>query len=312
MAAAGKLIIYYGIPSGVNRLWQDDQAATFFTNWDLVVFGAGLELTSHTYHGATRNVIRSLRSQKPAVTVFGYVDLGVTTSNFSIAEIRGRIGRWQDLGANGILLDGAGYDFQVTRERLNTVVDDAHARGLPVCVNSWVVDNVLSPAHHPQFNPMGLPTRLGMGDYCLLESLLVNTRAYRDGYETLANLKARAETAIRYRKSLGIKVMGAGVVDFAAFSPARHGQFFRMVETAAMIFALDAYGVCAAQYSAAEPNHGVAHLFPYHSGFGDVYDLDVSLALDHNATELRRGTDMILHVDHDARAYWCHAAIAVT
>lgn len=310
MPAAGRLLIYYGIPSGVNRLWNDDQAAVFFTNWDLLVFGAGLELPSHVYHAATRDVIHSLRARKPSAIVFGYIDLGVATNNYTIAEIEARIDSWQNVGANGIFLDGAGYDFQVTRERLNMAVDYAHAARLPVCVNSWVLDDVLGPALHPRFNPLGLPTKLGMGDYCLLESLVINTRSYRDGYESLAHLKTRAESSILYRRSLGIKLIGAGVVDFAAFSRNRLVQYFQMVETAAMILALDAYGVCAYQYSAAEPNHGAAQRFPYNTEFSTLCDLEAGYVLDDSATELRRGSDMVLHIDHSAQAYWCRVAVA--
>ena len=71
--------------------------------------------------------------------VFGYVDLG-RTNWLSIPDLIDRIERWGAMGADGIVLDEAGYDFGVTRERQNAAVSAAHARGLRVCDRMTTTD----------------------------------------------------------------------------------------------------------------------------------------------------------------------------
>ena len=59
-----RLLIYYGIPEGVNGLWDQAKAATLFAEYDFIVFGEGLEKQAHSFHDSTSKVIAAIREPK--------------------------------------------------------------------------------------------------------------------------------------------------------------------------------------------------------------------------------------------------------
>ena len=183
------LAIYYGYPSLVNGASGNiERAVATFAEYDVVVFGDGLEFSDvdprrsprgagPDEHRRTRAIIERLRSRAPAMRVYGYIDLG-NSQQLSIADIQQRTRLWAAVGATGIFLDEAGYDFGVTRERQNTAIDAIHGLGLSAFVNAFNPDDVFSPSAVPLNsvgggNPTGLATRLGQQDVFLLESFQV-------------------------------------------------------------------------------------------------------------------------------------------
>ena len=153
------LLVYYGWPSCLNG--GSDPVADL-DRYGYVVLGAGLEDPTHPDHEPTRRIIG-----KTVAKVFGYVDIGVSTSNLSPRQVRQSMRRWKRMGAVGVLLDDFGYDFGVTRRRQNLAVRSAHRLGLSVIVNCWDPEDAMLGAH-----------LLGPDDFLLMESW-----PYVDGFE---------------------------------------------------------------------------------------------------------------------------------
>ena len=94
------------------------------------------------------------------------------------AEIKSKIDKWIAMGVHGIFLDEFGYDYKVTRERQNNMVDYCHNHNLFVFANSWSTEYCFSndnmtldwlPGFLP--NPNGLASHLGPEDYYVYEHM---------------------------------------------------------------------------------------------------------------------------------------------
>lgn len=302
-AQPSKLLIYYGIPQGVNGLWNDEAAGKFLSAYDYLVLGAGLEETSHTFHASTQQVISVIRSNNPRSVVFGYIDLGVSTNNYSMETMKNKLAAWKAMGANGIFLDDAGYDFQVSRSRLNEMLQAIHDAGLSAFVNAWSAKDVMGNEVHATYNPAGQPTLMGPKDYYLLESFFVNTTSYADngGYAVTAAWKKRGDEAVAYRKRLGVKMLAIDTADFSQLSEDKINTYFKMSETSAGIFSLDGYGLSASQYSADAANRDAVKQFPYMSNYFSYYDASAAYRVNTGMTQFERGT-FVLHTE--SGNYW--------
>jgi hypothetical protein len=179
-----RLAIYYGIPSLVNGVSGDvARASAVFAEYDVVVFGDGLEFddvvptrkpagAGPVEYSRTKAIVARLAASPRRTAVFGYVDLG-RSQQLSIEEIKTRVSRWKALGASGIFFDEAGADFGVDRARQNAAVDAAHAFGLRVVLNAFNPDDVFLTAN-------GVKPRLTAGDAYLLESFAVRNGLAED------------------------------------------------------------------------------------------------------------------------------------
>jgi hypothetical protein len=184
-ATPKRLAIFYGIPSLVNDAGGDAaRAAAVFADYDLVVFGDGLEFddvvrgrkpagAGAVEYRRTREIMARLAASARATAVFGYVDLG-RSQQLAIDDIAARVGRWKTMGAAGIFYDEAGSDFGVNRERQNAALEAAHRAGLRVVLNAFDPDDVFAP-REARGN-----TRLGPGDAYLLESFAVRNGVAED------------------------------------------------------------------------------------------------------------------------------------
>ncbi len=214
--APGSLLIYYGWPSGLNGTFAVATAAAEFARYDHVVLGDGLELATHPDHANTVAILALVHAAGPT-RVYGYIDLGVSTQDLSLAEIASRLDAWQATGADGVFLDDFGYDFLVTRERQNAAVAAAHARGLPVVANGWNPADLFADTVDPVSNPTGAPPQLGVGDFYLSESFQVMVGAYAPA----ADWFAKAALVEQYRAQLGFGVLAVTTNDAAnAYDPA--------------------------------------------------------------------------------------------
>jgi hypothetical protein len=249
-----RLAIYYGYPSLVNGTRGNlAQAVAHFSNYDLVVLGDGLEFDTaagghagRAEHEFTVELIRQLRVAHPQAAVFGYVDLG-RTQQLSSAEIVDRIGRWATMGAAGVFLDEAGYDFGVTRERQNLAVSSAHRQGLRVCMNAFQPLDVFGEAVVPLNgagggNPTGISPLISARDAVLLEAFAVKNGTA----ETLEGLTARVSAALEGRDRFGSQVFGiaTGADEIGRLELAQYGWWMSSV------FGLDAYGWAMPDYGA--------------------------------------------------------------
>lgn len=246
-----RLAIYYGYPSLVNGAAGALEAAAFqLSPFNVIVLGDGLEFDTvdgghagPVEHAFTVRLLERLSSSPRRPSVFGYIDLG-RTQQLSIDQVVDRIDRWAAMGVAGIFFDEAGFDFGVTRDRLNRAVDAAHGRGLAACVNAFRPEDVFGDQQVPVNaagggNPAGTRSVMGPRDAILLEPFAVGAGAA----ETPASLTRRMRAAIDGRQRFGTRVfaIAAGGED----GDAQYGWWL------AAAFGLDGYGWSAPGYGAA-------------------------------------------------------------
>jgi hypothetical protein len=279
-----QLAFYYGWPSLVNGAAGDIALATrTFLDYRLVVFGNGLDDPAHGDHERTRAIMANLRAG--GTRVYGYVDLcalgGPFCSNLSLPEIQARVDRWAAMGAAGIFLDQAGYDFAVSRERLNRTVSYIHARRLSAFVNPWDPDDVFSPAVHPTLNPTGATTRLGPADYCLHESFAVTLSTYQDP----AFLVAKSEKGLRWKRRYGTRMATVNTVaaDNPPFDPAQ----LAYVWWTTLLYGFDAMAWGETAFFSAETSTLPLRARPAPTGLGESV---LPLAVSHRGSVHRRAT----------------------
>jgi len=252
-ASPARLAIYYGYPSLVNGAGGDlARAVAVFSEYDLVVLGDGLEFdgagrgAGPEEHAFATRLIERLRGSPRHSEVYGYVDLG-GTQQLRLEEIEHRIDLWARMGAAGVLLDEAGFDFGVSRERQNRAISAAHARGLSACLNAFEPGDVFGSTPTPLNaagggNPTGAAPVVSARDAVLLESFAV-----RNGVAQSADaLWTRARTALEGRARFGARV-------FAVSTSADPGEDMTLAQygwwTAAAL-GLDAYGWGMPSFSA--------------------------------------------------------------
>ncbi len=200
------LLIYYSYPSSINATFSVAGAAAEFGQYDYVVLGDLLEKASHPDHANTAAILA-----QPALsntTVFGYINLGVSTENLSLTEIETRTDEWQATGATGIFFDLFGYDYDTPRARQNAAVDYAHSKGMPVIANAWIPADAFGTVVQP-LNPTGAPTSLNGGDFYLAESFQI----FLDSFDSEAHWRGKADALNTFQASLGFKVLSVTTSD---------------------------------------------------------------------------------------------------
>ena len=101
-----RIAFYYGWPSLVQSANGNLNAATStFSQFDLIVFGDGIASVSHGDHANTQTIIGSLNVI--GKLAYGYIDLGVTTQNLSVAQMQTTVNDWVAMGVKGIMWDDA-------------------------------------------------------------------------------------------------------------------------------------------------------------------------------------------------------------
>jgi hypothetical protein len=306
--SAPRLLIYYGIPRGVNGLWDDAAAAELFCEYDLVVFGVGLQDPAHEYHASTVEIIQRMRARKPAIRVFGYIDLSVTVSNIPVDTMRHQVRQWRAVGADSVFFDLAGYTFGADRARQNTMVEDAHGLDMGTMLNADVPEHVLGSVVDARFNPRGAAPRLGPDDFFLLESWVVSTTAFAStgGYRWLVDAQRLADTAISARRASGVKIAAVNSADYATVPEAMLRLYFRMAQAMAIAWNLDAYGFAPPGYSGVAPFVNVVQPFAYDPRYATYVGQGSPATVNAAVTEVSRAdVGLVVHIDVDEGVYWC-------
>lgn len=191
-----RLAVYYGWPSLVNGAAGNLTAATnTFNQFDIIVFGDGIEHPTHGDHANTQTIMAALKAN--GKKVFGYVDLGVSTQNLSIATMKTYVDEWKSIGAYGIFLDDYGFDYGVTRARQNAMLSYIHSVGLKAFMNAWNIDDALGNLDESGANN---PPNTVPGDYYLAESWLISGNAY----QSVSAWSAKADKALNYYRTKGV------------------------------------------------------------------------------------------------------------
>jgi hypothetical protein len=252
LAAAASLLrlaIYYGYPSLVENAGGDvPRAIAAFAEYDVIVFGDGLELDASgrdpgldAERRKLHEIVRGLRITPRRPLVFGYIDLGRSQALTQI-EISRRVALWQRAGVDGIFFDEAGADFGVTPARRRTAVRSVHDRRLAVFMNAFNPDDLFAGDDSSPGAPRPADL-IGPADMLLIESFGVRL-GRREPPELSA---ARAAAALRWRERTGVRVLA--VTTTVAGMPFDGAAFAAAYERAAAL-KLDGFGWGEPDFSA--------------------------------------------------------------
>lgn len=177
-----KVILYYGKPSSINDKNNIEDSAHIYSQYDIVIFGDGYQSTAHEEHNNTKNIISSIKNKNKRIEIFGYIAIGGTKgSNLDISTIKTKIDEWKAMDVTGMFIDEFGYDYKVTRNRQNEVVNYIHQKGMNVIANSSNIDYVFSKENIDIDSPDGfkgnpdlLECVLGVKDYISFSHLFWN------------------------------------------------------------------------------------------------------------------------------------------
>ncbi|CAF2856563.1 unnamed protein product [Rotaria sp. Silwood2] len=280
-----RLGIYYGWPSVVDSANGNLTAAIItFSQFDLIVFGDRLSVSSHGDHVNTQTIIQSLNSI--GKLTFGYIDLGVTTKNLSILQMQTTVDDWVTMGIQGIFWDDAGYDFNVTRSRQNTMISYCHALNLRVMINAWDPDDVMS----------GSSMLLDSRDIYLLESYLISNGTYQD----LAAWKIKADKCLSYSNLYGISMATVSTSSTPIPSSFGSTQQFSQAWFGTAMYSFHYFQVTDIEYSA---NDAMLYAFEYPiSSYGNTWQTN-DIQNDSNIHYYRSTDTHTLHIYGDGVNY---------
>jgi len=269
-----RLLIYYGDLDHCNGARDVEEAGRFLAQWDFLIMEPSLDVAGVIYR------------HNPDALIFYYIDIG-NISRHPSSVIKSLVDRHKSRGAGGIFLDCAGYDFEVSRQRLNEMLDYVHAQGLYACVNAWHPEDVMENAARPVWNPDALETHMGARDFYLAEDFL-GLDSSPERVRELPAIKSKSDKLVAYRRRLGVRMLATGTLDFSTRTQAGADLQFELLEVAASIWAFDGYGLCAPEYSASGPNHNVARAFIYDPGYPALKNVNVSSTLADSGKTIRR------------------------
>lgn len=252
------LLIYYGwlnsFNSNVNG-WNNEKVAQDLAKYNVLVFGDGIQDSGHGDYANTSVVIPRIKALNPQCLIFGYVTINQTLSNFEDG-----CDGWDTLGAHGIFLDEAGYDYGSVatngRAAFNVKVDYVHdLTTSKLCfANAWNMDHIIGTVNDTSYpnttwNSGVVESSLGVDDWYLLESSPINTDAFTgaDGYQSKTDWIFRAEKAVSHRAAYSINLAAVGKVN-SGNDEAK--ALFEFGFIAACMHTLEAFGVSDTLYGA--------------------------------------------------------------
>ncbi|MGF7232802.1 hypothetical protein [Arachidicoccus sp.] len=279
------LCIYYGWPSDVNGSNGDiTKATSTFQQFDLIVFGDGIWKTTHGDHVNATSIITNLNALGKAV--YGYTDLGVSTEDLSIADMKTAVDGWAVMGVKGIFWDDAGYDYNTTRARQDTMINYCHQKGLSVMMNAWNPDDVLG----------GADMLLDSSDIYVLESYLISANKYT----SLSTWRSKANKCAAYEASLGVKMACLSSGDSTISASYNKTDQFTQAWVGAAMYNFDYFQITDNMYSA---NDNTVYYFP---NISDSYGTTWSSpsVSDSASVNYNRSTESwILHVRGDGSTW---------
>lgn len=285
------MLVYYGYLNAfnsnvnTNNGWDNQLVAKEFSKYNILVFGNTVANPVHPDYANAQIIVARIKQLNPATQIFGYVDTTKTQENFETD-----VDDWVTLGATGIFMDRAGYDFGIDRAGFNSRVDYVHGKGLNVIANCWNQDNVFGLAEDPAylnttFNPSLLNSSLTHLDYYLLESAPINTDEYigTGGYQSASDWATRGVKAIEHRVANGPRIAACGIIDDDNVS----GQdLFNFGFVAAYMFSLEVFGTSHSLYGAGLEPQSKWWNRPSVSGLGNCSWLNPSVQVDNPDTDV--------------------------
>lgn len=289
-----KLAIYYGYPSLINGAGGNLTTATdVFNDYGVLVFGNGLQDSGHPDHANTKIIIGNLKTLPNNTVVYGYIPI-----TLSIPEIKQRVDAWAEMGVGGIFVDQAGYDFGVSRQRQNEIVDYVHGKGLSVFINAWNPDDVFSPVFNSMYNPTSETTHLGNNDIYLLESFQI----IGGEYQYPADWVIRSDKALAYKNQYGTRI--ATITTVSAAKPDFDQKKFDYAWWSTLLYGFDAMGWGELNFSALDSK------LPFRTrpDPGEIGSAFISPVIHHPPIHRRTTTAVVIEVNtdtHTGRAIPC-------
>lgn len=271
--------IYYAFLSSLNSAangFDSTNVINDLNQYDIVVAGAGIEDPGHGDYANSTVIIPGLAN---SVELFGYVTIGDNGgAPETLAAIQGRIDNWQTLGAEGIFLDEAGFDFwpsgtdAAMRVRQNTIIDYAHGKSMKVFVNAWDPDDVF-------IKEATNPITVTSNDYYLLESYIFKDGSANDQLTTMsfANHEIKLAKVQAAQSSHGIKAIGVSTTGLD--SGAYNQVDFDFLAVAAQLDGLDGIGWGTKNFSATGVDVAVMPYRPIQDQYNGL-ELEGSLLVD--------------------------------
>lgn len=194
------LLVYYGYPSVYKGLYNNAAViADIAANYATWVCGDTYQQPSHPDYANTQAIIAGVRAA--GVKVWGYVAIGVSSQNLSIATMQTAVDQWVTLGVDGIFLDEFGFGYLNPRTRQKDMVDYVHGKGIPICANAWifedfVCDNIAELTwptndwkyvNFQTYNPTNLALTRWPTDVFLLENFCYDNVSATDQWVTQEN-----------------------------------------------------------------------------------------------------------------------------
>jgi hypothetical protein len=252
------LLIFYAPPSVINAKYDNNYVAGILSRYDDVVLGTGLEDPGNADYTNTQAIIQKLFALNSGTVIWGYIDCGVTTGNFSLAALQTQIDQWVTLGAGGIFCDVIGYAYGVSRARQNSIIDYIHSKNLGAILNVFNADEIFSPAVDAIYNLSGASTHADSRDVHLLESWVFNSDSYPSPYyTTFSDIKTRADASRSYRDSLGVRIFTANILSYTGRSDSEIDGYRGIGEALARVWRLDGCGIAASSYSSTGADVGL-------------------------------------------------------
>jgi hypothetical protein len=293
-----ELLIFYSPPNIINLKYDNNYAAGILSRYDDVVLGAGLQDPGNAYYASTTAIMSAVATLSPDTVIWGYIDCGVTTGNYSLGTLQTQIDQWIAIGAAGIFCDTIGYDFHVSRARQNAIISYIHTKGVGAILNAFNADDVLASTVNATYNPGGTPTVANSTDVLLLESWVCNTDAYASPYyATFSDIKTRGDGAVAYRNSLGIRIFAANIVEQTGRNFSQIQVFHDLAEALARTWRLDGSGVAASDYSSGGADTGLA--MPMFSSFKPIQMRPNAPYILNNTWTQVQAPDLGIIVDYD-------------
>lgn len=233
-----KLAIYYGYPSLVNGSAGNlNSAVNTFKNYDMVVFGAGLEQSTHPDHNNTISIINN--SNMANTKAFGYID-----STLSINTFKNRVDLWTSMGVKGIFADRFGYDFSVSRAKQNQILNYIHSKNLIAFVDAWNVDDVFGNSINITYNPLATPSVINSNDWYLAQSYQIINGVYQNE----SDWKTKVDKMVNYKQTFGTKIATTTTYDTSPFDQSKMDYAY----FSTVLYNFDAYSWGENNYSASD------------------------------------------------------------
>ena len=138
--AIPSLLVYYGYPIAYRQLWNVEAVVTEISIYDNWVIGDTYQYPDHEVYEDTQKIVAGVMAT--GTKCWGYVPIGGSTQNLTIAVIKQRIDMWESLGVDGIFLDEFGFDYQNTRDKQIEIVNYVHDKGMNFIANAWLWSDV--------------------------------------------------------------------------------------------------------------------------------------------------------------------------